>query len=117
MSKHKLWFKARWFGWGWYPATWEGFAVLGAWLTVMLFIFRHIDRESHSASDTLIGFVLPLFLSILVLIAICWKTGERPRWRWAGRNAPAMTVLMKLAVIIGIGFAVSGILVWLLNNR
>lgn len=27
VSKNKLWFKAKNYGWGWYPVTWEGWTV------------------------------------------------------------------------------------------
>lgn len=77
----KLWFKARLFGWGWTPVTKEG------WLVTLVFVFLVflLGRRAEyltSQSDILLHFVLPLALLILILLGICYKKGERPRWRW-----------------------------------
>ena len=45
-----------------------------------------IDKNSHSVSDTLIGMVVPVFLLTIVLMQICYWTGEKPRWRWGGKD-------------------------------
>lgn len=82
----KFWFKVKDYGWGWYPASWQGWLVIAAWVGVLIWIFRDIDSTSHSGSDTLIAFFIPLVISVAVLIAICWFTGERPSWRWGGKN-------------------------------
>ena len=81
----KLWFKNKTYGWGWTPASWEGWAVLGAYLVAVVWVFRDIDTQSHSGSDTLIGFFVPLIAMTTALIAIAWKTGAKPEWRWAGK--------------------------------
>ena len=58
-------------------------------LVYTLFIvstFAHIDADSHSASDTLIG-VFPRFvIATLLLIWICCETGEKPAWRWGTKK-------------------------------
>jgi uncharacterized membrane protein YhaH (DUF805 family) len=81
-NQNKYWFKRKLYGWGWTPARWQGWAVLVVWIAVNIFLFRRIDFASHSGSDTLISFTLPLLISVAVLIAICYKTGESPRWQW-----------------------------------
>ena len=76
------WFKRKLYGWGWTPATREG------WLTMFVFVVLvalnagRIDSESHSVSDTLINFIPQTFVLILVLLLVCYKTGEKPRWQW-----------------------------------
>lgn len=76
------WFKRKLYGWGWTPARWQG------WLVVLVFIalaagdFVRIDSGSHSVSDTLINVVPEIALLALILIGICYKTGEKPRWQW-----------------------------------
>ncbi len=79
--KHE-WFKAKQYGWGWYPSTWQGWVILLDWLAICILLFLKIDKNSHSVSDTLISFFIPFILLIILLIFICWGTGERPRWRW-----------------------------------
>jgi uncharacterized membrane protein YhaH (DUF805 family) len=82
----KYWFKAKRYGYGWYPATWQGWLVLAAALVAMVSIAVSIDRHSHSVSDTLIGIVVPELVIIGFLILICALTGEKPRWRWGGKE-------------------------------
>ncbi len=77
-----LWFKTKEYGWGWYPASWQGWAVLAAYIVAMFWTFRDVDKTSHSGSDTLIGFLLPAAGFTALLLVVCWKTGEKPRWRW-----------------------------------
>ena len=76
------WFKAKLYGWGWAPARWQGWVVLIIFLVFTVNNFFRIDSRSHSGSDTLINFVPQTVVSVLVLIVIFWKKGERPRWQW-----------------------------------
>ena len=73
----RYWFRAKRYGWGWTPCTWQGWAVLAAFVALLgadaaVFPFRR---------------ALPAYLAgvgglTLGLIAVCWAKGERPRWRW-----------------------------------
>ncbi len=81
MSKN-YWFKAKKYGWGWYPATWEGWLVMGIYIAALVWQFKDIDQSSHSASDTLIGFVIPFVISTVALFLVCYLKGEKPKWRW-----------------------------------
>ncbi|MFZ1549719.1 MAG: hypothetical protein WAT44_04620 [Microgenomates group bacterium] len=81
MKKTK-WFKSKNYGWGWYPATWQGWLVLFTFLVIEIWNFMWLDSISHSNSDTLRLFLIQSIVLTLVLIAICYKTGEKPRWRW-----------------------------------
>jgi ABC-type phosphate/phosphonate transport system permease subunit len=81
-SKKKLWFRAKKYGWGWTPVTWEG------WLVVIIYVlfisFR--AKEVSSMFDTNTSFVFRYFFEVLFstipLIIICYLKGEKPRWRW-----------------------------------
>ena len=80
------WFKAKWYGWGWTPARWQGFLVLGVYVVLVLSIGFSADANSHSVSDTLYGVTLPFLVLTAVLLAICWKKGERPHWSWGPKS-------------------------------
>lgn len=82
VKKPIYWFKAKKYGWGWYPCTWQGWAILAAYVAFTIYLFRDIDLNSENASRAFIGFVPEVVLSTLILIGICYKTGEKPRWRW-----------------------------------
>ena len=79
------WFRAKTYGWGWYPATWQGWAVLAFYVLGMVLSFYRIDSASPSTSDTLIDFVPRFVLATLVLLGVCWLSGEKPRWRWGNK--------------------------------
>ena len=81
-NPERYWFKAKLYGWGWTPARWPGWVVLIMFIALIVFNFIRIDRHSHSVSDTLINFVPETIILGLILIAICWQTGEKPRWNW-----------------------------------
>ena len=85
----KLWFKAKRYGWGWYPSSWEGWFTLFVFITVQVWNFLRLDAVSHSNSDTIRPFVIQTFLMALVLISICYLTGEKPRWRWGNDDKDA----------------------------
>lgn len=85
MNEKNLWFKAKRYGWGWTPSSWQGWLVLLWYLGTLYIIFKRIDGVSNSASDTLQGVVLPFLLVTGILIAICYKTGEKPGWHWGDK--------------------------------
>lgn len=81
-----LWFKRKTYGWGWTPVTWQGWLVLIFYIALMFLNFMRLDAISHSASDTVRPFVIQSALLTALLIAICYKTGEKPRWQWGERT-------------------------------
>lgn len=83
----KYWFRAKTYGWGWgLPSSWQGWLVLLVYIIFNIYLFRDIDKLSHSASDTLINFVLPFILSTIALLVICYFTGEKLKWRWGKKD-------------------------------
>ena len=72
------WFPAKRYGWGWgFPSSWEGWLVLAVYfalLIVGIFIFPPGMAVDH--------FVVYTAVLSLLLVAVCWLTGEPPRWRW-----------------------------------
>lgn len=81
-SSKKLWFKAKEYGWGWQPSSWEGWFVLAGYCALSIENFFRIDATSHSISDTVITFVPQTIFLTAFLILICYWKGEKPRWRW-----------------------------------
>lgn len=83
--QQKLWFKAKRYGYGWTPSSWQG--VLSTILYVLALIgsFIYIDTDSNSVSDTLFSFSIH-FVSLTVLMCIlCYLKGEKPAWRWGDK--------------------------------
>jgi len=76
------WFKRKLFGWGWTPVTWQG------WLVILFFIIFLIKNGLNLSSEIvptdteLFWFFTRIILAIIVLILICYRFGEKPRWQW-----------------------------------
>lgn len=81
----KIWFVRKTYGWGWTPASWEGWLVLGMYCILLAFLFRRANVLSHSGSDTLIAFALPFSILTSLLLGITYWRGEPPRWQWGKR--------------------------------
>jgi len=80
--KKPLWFKAKNYGWGWYPSSWQGWIIVVIYILTILWNFYRLDEYSHSNSDIIRPFVIQTFLITILLIYICIKTGEKPGWSW-----------------------------------
>lgn len=86
-TKTKYWFKAKNYGWGWYPASWQGWSILLFYLYLVVSNFRQVDAQSHSVSDTMISILPEFFILTILLIIICHATGEKPEWRWGEKKS------------------------------
>lgn len=80
-SRPPYWFPAKRYGWGWgLPVAWQGWVVLGVFaLLVVAGAFWLLPRYGAAV------FVAYDVVLCLVLVVVCWRTGEPPRWRWGGR--------------------------------
>ncbi len=77
-GERRYWFPAKRYGWGWgVPATWQGWVVLVTYLALVLGGAPIIHPRANA-----VGYFLYVTAWTLVLVAICWRTGEPPRWRW-----------------------------------
>lgn len=85
MKRAGIWFPAKRYGWGWgLPCAWQGWAVLLLYLgllAVSAFAFPP-DRHPGGWSACVAGLTL-------LLVAVAWRKGEKPRWRWGGAGKPA----------------------------
>ncbi len=80
-NPEKLWFKRKLYGWGWTPATWQG------WLCTFLYVifvlgFSLMIDENSSPNEIVFTFVLPVVLLTVAFIRLAYKKGEKPRWQW-----------------------------------
>lgn len=82
MTQKKLWFRAKTYGWGWTPVSWEGWLVVVVFVLFEVWNFLRLDAVSHSNSDTLRPFIIQTFFLVLLIIGLCYCKGEKPGWRW-----------------------------------
>lgn len=78
--KH-VWFKRKLFGWGWTPVTWQGWLVIAVYVGLMVLLGYTLD-ENSPPREVAFTFVLPAVILTTLLIRICYRKGEKPRWQW-----------------------------------
>lgn len=71
------WFKAKRFGWGWTPATWQGWLVLMIGIGIAL-LGVYVGEHDDAPGAALLGVVAALVL----VFYVGYKKGERPHWYW-----------------------------------
>ena len=78
------WFKRKLYGWGWTPAKWQG------WLVILVFIafivWSSLSLPEKISLADLNWFFAKLLISASVLMFICYKKGEKPRWQWGNKK-------------------------------
>ena len=80
--EQKVWFRAKRFGWGWYPVTWQGWGVVLLYVVALIAGSNYVKNHESSGSDFALQFVPQVIVLTTFLIIICYKTGEKPAWRW-----------------------------------
>jgi sterol desaturase/sphingolipid hydroxylase (fatty acid hydroxylase superfamily) len=78
----KYWFKAKKYGYGWYPATKEGWLVMLVWLVAFLALVKIFLLNLKDGPKELYWYLPSVFLITGILIFVAYKTGEPARWRW-----------------------------------
>jgi hypothetical protein len=77
-SETQYWFPAKRYGWGWgLPRTWQGWVVLAVFLALVGAGILVFSPRQHSLAFFVYNAVL-----VALLAAVCYATGEPPRWRW-----------------------------------
>jgi hypothetical protein len=84
-NPNQYWFKRKVYGWGWVPATWQGwFVTLLYILLISIFVFTREEAVSgnpDSGSNFLV-LGLPIIVLTTIFIFIAYKKGEKPKWQW-----------------------------------
>ena len=81
-DSERYWFPAVRYGWGWgLPVTWEGWIVFSVFIVAVFIVSFLIDP----IKSTLLFSVANLIV-LGILIGICWKKGEPPKWRWGDED-------------------------------
>lgn len=83
------WFKRKLYGWGWTPVKWQGWVVLLGYI-LLLFVIVSFKEEDIVGNDmsgsNFLTFMFPIIILTLILILICYKKGEKPRWQWGMKD-------------------------------
>jgi hypothetical protein len=79
----KLWFKRKSYGWGWTPASIEG------WMAILLYAIAVSVYPVLKANGDDFSFFIFTAITLFftgVLIVICVRKGEKPRWSWGDKD-------------------------------
>ncbi len=79
-----LWFRRKTYGWGWYPTTWQGWAVILGFVIVLAWTESHFVPSLNAGHPA--KFILGIVIETAVLIAICYYKGEKPKWQWGNKK-------------------------------
>jgi hypothetical protein len=76
------WFKRKLYGWGWDPATKEGWFTLIVFIGLLVWNAFRLESLALPEPELALYAILQTGALVLVLLAICYKTGEKPKWQW-----------------------------------
>lgn len=80
----RYWFKRRRFGYGWTPATQEGWLALAVYLGAILggaIVLGALTTDDPPGWTTAVYLLIVLVLTV-AFFAIALKKGPAPKWRW-----------------------------------
>lgn len=67
------------------PATWQGWVVTILYIVFVVWAGRSMEMSSVSNPNINL-FTIQVLLATVVLLGICFLTGEKPRWRWGDKT-------------------------------
>lgn len=77
-----FWFKRKVFGWGWVPATWQGWISLVIFLLIFIAIYVPFLSNGQIEARDVVVFLIEILAWFFALIGLCLITGEAPKWQW-----------------------------------
>lgn len=89
MAQKVLWFRAKRYGWGWVPNSWQGWLALVVYVLVLVllaFIFLPHPKGGSLPTSQLVIFLLFALSATMFLLGVCFSRGEQPRWQWGDRK-------------------------------
>jgi len=81
-NPNKYWFKAKLYGWGWVPVRWQGWAAILIFVVLIICSGLSLDKKPEPSATDLAWFFLRIAVTVAILMIVCYKTGEKPRWQW-----------------------------------
>jgi hypothetical protein len=83
MAQSPYWFKRRRYGWGYMPVTWQGWAVVGGYIVIVVALVPAFLDAPEAVAAKEAGFFAMLFAAATAgLVMISFRKGPRPHWRW-----------------------------------
>ncbi len=80
-----IWFKRKTYGWGWYPATWQGWLITAIYIALVLLFALTLD-ETSPPRELFFTFGIPVLLLSIAFIRLAYRMGEKPKWQWGEKK-------------------------------
>lgn len=77
-NPENFWFKRKLYGWGWTPATKEGWFLTAFFIFSILYIIQTTLEARQAIVEVAVVMILFLF--------IVYLKGEKPKWQWGLKN-------------------------------
>lgn len=84
--KKQQWFKAKRYGWGWTPSAWQGWLAIGVFVSLMVGGSLFLFGGEPATPGQVVLFGAWIASCILCLVVISYRHGEKPGWRWGGKQ-------------------------------
>ncbi len=84
--KNKLWFKAKNYGYGWYPITWEGWTVIIIYILFIVYRGNTVNKMFDTESSFALRYSFEVIFATIPLILISYLKGEKASWRWGNKK-------------------------------
>ena len=78
----QLWFRAKYYGYGWYPITWQGWLTVGIFILFMGLNVWRLQLSDNPDVDIYVWFLPQTVALVFLLLAVCVMKGEKAQWRW-----------------------------------
>ena len=81
-NPENLWFKRKLYGWGWTPAKWQGWVVVLSFIGFVVLGGLDLSSVEEPTDNLIRWFFIKIIVALVLLLIICYKKGEKPRWQW-----------------------------------
>ncbi|CAN5299367.1 hypothetical protein BH10PAT2_BH10PAT2_1970 [soil metagenome] len=93
--QQRFWFKRKCYGFGWYPATWEAWVILLFYILIVVINAFRMDSEALTATQIMSTIFPATIILTIILIVVCYQTGESPIWQWGGKPIKRVKSMKK----------------------
>jgi len=87
MSKQQ-WFRAKRYGWGWTPNSWQGWLAIGVFVTLIVGGSMFLFGDEPETTGQIVLFVAWFVSCLMCLLVVSYRKGEKPGWHWGSKSHP-----------------------------
>ncbi len=108
-NQKDLWFRRKYYGWGWTPVKWQGWVLTLALVVFILWdglcLKSFVGLDGSLSGDVMFWYFVRLAVVVAVFLFICYKKGEKPKWQWglpSNVNNRTLQIVLLVMIIVGL---------------